>query len=223
MKILEVIIFLLVVLVLGTFEFSNLQKGLFVIMEFGNKYSGALSVLNSLVLAYVTWQYVRAGEKTLEFMKKSFEKEYEEDIKFMFIKEKADRIKEEFVTNEELLLGTAKDDEQLLTVDEDDTYLYINVFNSGRRLVSHVQLAYRVDIINPQDDSVYKRHNIKSVIQTTIQPNDYISFPLVYVGNLPQVEIAIESLRSFNGLGQEQLLNSPKRILKYKNINLMSP
>jgi hypothetical protein len=192
-------------------------------MKSGNRYAGVLSILTSLILAYATWQYVKMGEKTLEFMKESFEKEYEEDIKFMFITKKEDKIKEEFITNDNLLVGKFDEDERSLAVDKDKTYLYINLFNSGRRLISHIQLKYQVNIIDPYDNTIYEEKNIKSVIPATIQPNDYISLPLVYIAELPEVEIIIKSLRSFNGLGKEQLFNSPKKVLKYKNENLISP
>lgn len=214
----EIIVLLVVLVGLGIIEFSNLKAILLSIVEFGNQYSGFLSLLTSLILAYATWRYVVMGRKTLDFMKKSFEKEYEEDIKFMFMQKPKREIENEFVTNNQLKIGKLEDDD--LTVNKDKTYLYINVFNSGRRLVSHIQLIYQVRIINPWEESVIENEEIKTVIPATVQPNDYISFPLVQVMNLPQVEIVIESLRSFNGLGKEQLLNSPQRKLEYKNKNL---
>ncbi|MBM7624806.1 hypothetical protein [Sporohalobacter salinus] len=214
----EIIVLLAVLVGLGIIEFSNLKAILLSIVEFGNQYSGFLSLLTSLILAYATWRYVVMGRKTLNFMKESFEKEYEEDIKFMFIQRPKREIKEEFVTNDQLIIG--KLDDKDLTVSKDDTYLYINIFNSGRRLISHIQLIYQVRIIDPWEETVMKNREIKTVIQVTVQPNDYISFPLVKMMNLPQVEIVIESLRSFNGLGKEQLLNSPQRKLEYKNKNL---
>lgn len=214
----EIIILLVILMGLGIVEFSTLKAILLKVVQFGNKYSGFLSLLTSLILAYATWRYVVMGRKTLDFMKESFKKEYEEDIKFMFIQKPKEEIGDEFVTNEQLIKGNLEDN--ALTVNEDETYLYINVFNSGRRLISHIQLVYHVRIINPWEESVVENEEIKTVIPVTIQPNDYISFPLVQVLNLPQVEIVIESLRSFNGLGKEQLLNSPQRKLEYKNKNL---
>ncbi|SJZ31316.1 hypothetical protein [Selenihalanaerobacter shriftii] len=190
-------------------------------MKVGNQYAGLLSIWTSLILAYATWQYVKMGEKTLEFMKESFEKEYEEDIKFMFVKEQEDKLDEEFVINDKLLVGNV-DDDSLITA-PDNSYIYINLFNSGRRLISHIQLTYHVNIIDPLDESISKKHQIQVVIPVTIQPNDYISFPLIYVRKLPEVEVIIKSLRSFNGLGKEQLFNSPKKDLKYRNRNLISP
>ncbi|SFL33601.1 hypothetical protein [Candidatus Frackibacter sp. WG13] len=223
MKILEVIILLLVVFILGIYEFSNLKLALITTMKLGNRYAGLLSILTSLILAYATWKYVKMGEKTLNFMKESFEKEYEEDIKFMFIERKRDEVKEEFIENEDLLVGEFDNDKQFMSVAPDETYLYINLFNSGRRLISHIQLNYEVNIINPRTESVYNTYQFKVVIPATIQPNDYISYPLVYIREFPEVEIIIKSLRSFNGLGKEQLFNSPKKSLKYKNKNLISP
>ncbi|MGM0471940.1 MAG: hypothetical protein ACQEQI_06645 [Bacillota bacterium] len=213
----ELVILLLVLLGLGVVELGELKRGLTSFIEFGDRYASVLSLLTNLVLAYATWKYVTMGKKTLEFMKESFTKEYEEDIKFMFITQLKRELTKDLTANPKLVRGDLVD--QDLAVLEDKTYLYIDIFNSGRRLVSHIQLDYRLLVFTADDDLIIEEE-IEVVIPVTIEPNDYISLPLVYVKNLPQIEIIMNSVRSFNGLGKEQLLNSPQRKLEYQNRNL---
>ncbi len=190
-----------------------------------SRYDELIELFTALLLAYVTWQYAHASQQTLKFMKYSFEKEYEEDIKFMFIKLKKEmtgqflsRVEEsKLVQNNNMIDGSRRIDNG--KINYDNNLLSLRLFNSGRRLISHVKIEYIVDILD-NDKQLSRQKRIEMIVPKTLQPNDYITIPLVKVGCFYYIKIKVLSLKSFNGLGEEQLDNSPQREFLYRNNNL---
>ncbi len=123
-----------------------------------------------------------------------------------------------FFENQEVINGRDKIPERLI-LEFDNTCISLRIFNSGRRLASHLKLEYRVEI-RDLDHSLYNSWEVKTIIPKTLQPNDYITFPLVKVEGAPRIGIQILSLKTYNGLGKEQLNNSPKASCWYENKNI---
>ncbi|WP_018247590.1 hypothetical protein [Orenia marismortui] len=220
----KTILKVVIVIIFSLFLFAILGGDLDRVIKILQSYDEIIQLSTSLLLAYVTWQYAYSSQKTLEFMKYSFEKEYEEDIKFMFItidnndlfNGKQERSKEiKFVENDNVLRGK-EDFNNNLELDYDSNFLAIRLFNSGRRLISHIKLEYVIDIFG-LDEELNISRRITTIIAKTIQPNDYVTIPLIKVDQLPKIKITALSLKSFNGLGKEQIANSPQDEFIYYN------
>ncbi len=216
-KVISIILFLLLIIDKLVID----SEGIIQVLQ---DYDEVIQLSTSLLLAYVTWKYADASKKTLDFMRYSFEKEYEEDVKFMFIEidnnlffSANNQLAKEAKLNQNPDLISGKDDFlEDWELDYDSNLLCIRLFNSGRRLISHIKLNYLIEIYDLQG-LLYTTKRVETIIAKTIQPNDYISLPLVKVDQLPQLRIEILSLKSFNGLGKEQLENSPQKEKVYYN------